>query len=252
MDLSDQDLYDRFLGVLATNGAVGADGERGVVVITELEGHELDPPMRFHIDPEIVGRTVREIAASSYVQPGMDPVSSSIGLFLLHVDEAVATARDGETELVVVSYGVESVRPDGTKTPFPPEVEERIALDNFHERLIQYYADRGEMELDVGYEVLIIHDLDDRTFQPPLRVHATSAEMRTQLRAAEDRERSWRSIVDAVDRLAAVVDTRSTMLVLTSEGVVPRELSDPPSRPREGLGWSAYAPGTGESFWESG
>lgn len=248
MDLSDQDLYDRFLGMLATNGAVGADGERGVVVITELEGHELDPPMRFHIDPEIVGRTVREIATGSYVQPGMDPVSSSIGLFLLHVDEAVATARDGETELVVVSYGVESVRPDGTRTPFSSEVEELIALNDFHERLIQYYADRGEMELDVGYEILIVHDLDGRAFQPPLRVHATSAEMRTQLRAAEDRETTWQTIVDAIDRLAATVDTRTTMVVLTPDGVLARELADPPSRPREGLGWSAYAPGTGESY----
>lgn len=248
MDVTDKELYDRLLASLARGSSIDTGGDHGVVTISVFEGLELDPTMRLHVDPETVGRTVRDIAASSYVQPGMDPVSSSIGLFLLHIEEAVHTARDGETELKVVSYGVESYRPDGTKTPFAPEVEEYIALNDFHERLIEHYADRGETEIDIQHEILIVHDLDGRPYRPPLRVHVASAEMRAQLRAADDRESYWRTVVDEIDRLALTADSRDTLIALTPDGVVTRPLSDPLPRGEAGFGWSAHAPESGTSY----
>lgn len=248
MDLSDQELYDRLLGALGSRSSIETGGEPGVVTISVFEGLELDPPMRLHVDPQVVGLRVREIADSSYVQPGTDPAGASIGLFLLHIEEAVHTARDGETELQVVSYGVESYRPDGTKTPFAPEVEEYIALNDFHERLIEHYADRGETELDIRHEMLILHDLDGRSYRPPLRVQVTSAEMRTQLRPTDDREAYWHAVVDEIDRLALTTDARVSMIALTPDGVVTRPLSEPLPRRDAGFGWSAHAPESGSSY----
>lgn len=248
MDLTDQDIYDRFLAALARNLSLDADGTHGVVVITALEGHELARPMRFHLDQEVVGRRIHGIAESSYVQPGMDPVSSSIGLFLLHIEEAIHTARDGETELVVVDYGVESVRPDGTKTPFSPEVEERLALNSYYERLIEHYADRGEMTIGIGNDVLTLVDLDGRTFPSPLQMHVPTEDMRSLMRVADDREAAWQAVVEEIDRLATTIDTRDARIAVTPDGVVTEALSTPRPRPRSDLGWTAHAPESGQTY----
>jgi hypothetical protein len=109
------------------------------------------------------------------LRPDADPTEAAWGLFLVHLDEAVAAARPGETELMPGRGGVNSVRPDGTRTPFAPEVEEHIALNAYYERLIQHYADRGELEIGIGNDVLTLHDLDGRAFAAPLRLHVSPA-----------------------------------------------------------------------------
>ncbi|MEJ2866750.1 hypothetical protein WCD74_03180 [Actinomycetospora sp. OC33-EN08] len=247
--MDDQELYDRLLGTLVSSSSIDTDGEPGVVTISVFEGLELDPAMRLHVDPQTVGRTVREIAASSYVQPGMDPVGSSIGLFLVHIWEAVHTARDGETELVVVSYGVESYRPDGTKTPFAPVVEEKFALDAYYERLIEHYADRGELTIGIGNDLLTLSDLDGHAFPTSLTLHVPIEDLRSLMREADDREAAWQAMVDEIDRLAGTIDTRSTRIAVTSTGVTTRALSDPlPERPAADLTWSARAPESGQTY----
>ena len=157
-----------------------------------------------------------------YLRPEADPADAAWGLFLVHLDEAVSTARPGETELRLGRGGVDSLRPDGTRTPFPAEVQEHIELNEYYERLIQYYADRGELEIGIGNDVLTLHDLDGKAFAVPLRLHLSSTVLREQMRKAADREATWQRIIDQIDGHMRRIDPRTTELELVGEGIVTR------------------------------
>ncbi len=221
MEQSDQELYDQLLGYLAAEGEIEEDPKNGTVVITEFDHRILEQPLRLHLDPSTFGRFLHDATSESAVlYPDISPMEAAWRLFTVHLDEAVQTARPGETELVLGRGGVDSRRPDLSRTPFPPEVEEYIALNEYYEQLIQHYADRGELEIDVHDEVLIVHDLDGRTFVAPLRVHVSTEELRRQMRTAVDPEAAWRAIVQRIDSLASTVDPRTTELELTPAGLV--------------------------------
>jgi hypothetical protein len=219
----DDELFEELLGHLATGGAIDERTEPGVVIIEEYGDQRLDEPLRLHLTPATLGERLRAMIPNARgLSLNSDTLHTAWGLFLVHLDEAVATARPGETELVLGRGGVDSVRPDGTRTPFAPEVEEYIALNEHHERLIQYYADRGEMDIDIRNEILIVHDLDGHRFGAPLRIRVTSEEIRRQMRAADDREAAWRAIIEQIDVLARSIDPRAAGIVLTPAGVVVR------------------------------
>jgi hypothetical protein len=220
---TDQEMYDQLLGYLAAEGSIVEDTEAGVVIIEEYDHRRLDQPLRLHLTPSEFGDRLRETGPDAqFLRPDADPAEAAWGLFLVHLDEAVATARSGETELRLGRYGVDSVRPDGTRTPFPPEVQEHIELNEYYERLIQYYADRGELEIGIGNDVLTLYDIDGHALAAPLRLRISSAVLRDQMRRAEDREAAWQRIIEQIDQQMRRVDPRTTELELAAEGIVTR------------------------------
>lgn len=221
MEPTDQELYDQLLGYLAAEGTIEEDPDAGIVVLTEFDHRAVDPPLRLHLTPISFGQHLRDVAPdSASLYPDIPPVEAAWRLFTVHLQEGIATARPGETELVLGRGGVFPRRPDGTRTPFAPDVEERIALNQYYEKLIQHYADRGGLELDIHHEILIIHDLDGRSFSPALRVHVSSAELRQQMRCADDPEAAWQRVVEQIDAEAMSADPHETALELTPDGVV--------------------------------
>lgn len=223
MEPTDQEMYEQLLGYLAAEGSIVEDTEAGVVIIEEYDHRRLDQPLRLHLTPSEFCDRLREMGPDAqFLRPDADPADAAWGLFLVHLDEAVATARPGETELRLGRGGVDSVRPDGTRTPFPPEVQEHIELNEYYERLIQYYADRGELEIGIGNDVLTLHDLDGKAFTAPLRLHLSSTVLREQMRSAKDREEAWQRIIDEIDHQARHIDPRTAELELVAEGIVAR------------------------------
>ena len=104
--------------------------------------------------------------------------------------------------------------------PLAPEVEEHIALNQYYERLIQHYADRGELEIGIGSDDLTLYDLDGRRFAAPLQIRVSSAELRLQMRSTDDAEAAWAAVIRQIDALAFTVDPGRTRLELTPEGIV--------------------------------
>jgi hypothetical protein len=219
-------MYDQLLGYLAAEGSIVENAEPGIVVIEEYDHRRLDQPLRLHLTASALGNRLREMLPDArFLQPDADPMDAAWGLFLVHLDEAVATAGPGETELMLGHGGVDSARPDGTRTPLAPEVEEYIALNEYYERLIQHYADRGELEIGIGNDVLTLHDLDGQAFPAPLRLLVSSAVLREQMRTAEDREETWQRLVDQIDHQVNRIDPRTTELELVAQGIVARTRS---------------------------
>jgi hypothetical protein len=220
---SDQEMYDQLLGYLAAEGVIEEDSNAGIVTLTEFNHRPLDPPSRLHLTPASFGQHLREAAPDSAgLYPEIPPIDAAWRLFTVHLEEGIGTARPGETELVLARGGVYPRRPDGTRTPFTPDIERRIVLDEYHEKLIQHYADRGELEIDARHEVLTLHNLDGRPFSPPLRVRVASAELRDQMRLADDPEAAWQQVVDQIDAHAATADPHASELELTPDGIVAR------------------------------
>lgn len=221
MEPTDQEMYDQLLGYLAAEGEIEEDPKSGVVTLLEFDHQVLAQPLRLHLSSSAFAQHLRDaVPDSAGVFPDVAPLEAAWRLFTVHLDEAVKTARSGETELLLSRGGVEPRRPDGTRTPFAVDTEERLRLSEYYERLIQYYADRGEMDIDTHDEVLIVHDLDGRGFSPPLRVRVSSAELRRQVWLADDPEAAWQAVVDQIDAHAARGDPRETELELTPDGIV--------------------------------
>lgn len=224
---SDAELYDQLLGYLAAEGAIVEDDD--CIVITEFDHRRLDQPLRLQLSPTTFGAHLRRGGSDANgLYPDIPPLEAAWRVFIVHLDEAVRTARPDETELVLVRGGVLSRRPDGTRTPLPREIEERVALKEHHERLIRHYADRGEMTMDVQREALALHTLDGRAFDPPLRVHVAAEELRRRIQAADSVEAAWSAVVEQIDHLATLVDPRYEEIVLTRDGVV---TASGPARP---------------------
>jgi hypothetical protein len=220
---TDQELYDQLLGYLAAEGAIEEDPEAGTVMLREFDHRALVQPLRLHLTPASFGRHLRDAASeAASLYPDIPPVDGAWRLFTVHLDEAVQAARPGETELVLGRGGVGSLRRDGGRTPLAPEVEEHLALNEYYERLIQHYADRGELDVGIGNDILVLRDLDGHAFDPPLRVHLSSAELGRQMRSAPDAEARWRTIVARIDTLAFTVDPSTTALELARGGIVAR------------------------------
>lgn len=221
MKPSDQELYDQLLGYLAAEGEIEEDPANGLVILTEFNQRALERPLRLHLTPSDFGRHLREASPDAAgLYPDVAPVEAAWRLFTVHLDEAIQTARPSETELMLVRGGLDPVRPDGTRAPLLPEVDERNTLNEYYERLIQHYAYRGELEVGIGNDVLTLHRLDGRTFDAPLRIHLSIEVLRKQMRTSEDPEAAWQDIVDQIDDHVHRVDPRNTELELGPNGIV--------------------------------
>lgn len=106
------ELYDQLVGYLAAEGAIDEDRDRGVVVLAAFDHRPLPTPLRLHITPGSFDDHVRKTAPdAALVFPDVDPLEAAWRLFLVHLEEAVRTAKPGETELVLAGDGVHSRRP---------------------------------------------------------------------------------------------------------------------------------------------
>ena len=100
-------LYDQIVGYLAAEGAVDEDREQGLVVITAFDHRPLPTPLRLHITPAAFDEHLRTMAPeAALLFPDVDQLEAAWRLFLVHLEEAVRTAKPGETELVLDRAGV--------------------------------------------------------------------------------------------------------------------------------------------------
>jgi hypothetical protein len=107
VEATDSELYDQLVGYLRAEGAVSEDADRGLLTITEYDHRVLPTPLRLHITPGSFGQHLRAAApGATYVFPDATPLKAAFRLFLVHLDEAVRTAKPGETELVFDRTGV--------------------------------------------------------------------------------------------------------------------------------------------------
>ena len=219
MEPNGPQLYDQLLGYLAAEGEIEEDPENGIVVLVEFDHRKLEQPLRLHLTPYTFERHLREAAPDAVgVYPDVHPLEAAWRLFTVHLDEAVQTTAPGETELVLVRSGVRPVRPDGTRTPFAPEIEARIARQQHFENLLQHLADRGSVEVELWPELFVIHDLDGRPLVPPLRVRVPSDEFGRIIERNEEPARRYQELVGQLDELMKTADpNRSTILFSDGE-----------------------------------
>jgi hypothetical protein len=202
----DRVLYARLLEAIADGGAFSEDAES--IVITALDGRRLRAPMRLHVTPETFGRHLRAVAAGSAgAFPEVSPVEAAWRLFLVHLDETVQTAKPGETELVPVPSGLHSLRPDMTKAPLSEEQLANRDDQRRYDRLIDHFADRGEVELELEAQTIVIRSLDDRVLEPPVRLRVPFRVLADHLRAAADAEGAWRAVVAEMEAIIAAGGT---------------------------------------------
>lgn len=210
----DQVLYARLLTAIGTDG-VGERTSQGVV-INALEGRTLSQPMCLRVTPESFGRLLRDSAGTSAgAFPEVEPLEAAWRLFLVHLDEAIQTARPGETELVPSSYGVDSLRPDMTRAPITAEQQKNRDDQRRYDRLIEHFADRGRVELEWEAQTIVIDELDGRQFRHPVRIRIPFGAFCGRLRRAEEPDEEWARLAAEID--AAVGAGRSDM-ELRSDG----------------------------------
>ena len=112
MDPSDAELYDQLLGYLAAEGAISEDPDRSVVTLTAFNHRALTTPLHLHVCPASFGEHLRAAApGAAGAFPDVAPTEAAWRLFLVHLEEAVRTAKPGETELVLDRPGVLSRPP---------------------------------------------------------------------------------------------------------------------------------------------
>lgn len=109
----DEKLYDQLVAYFAAKGSVREDFGAGMLILSELEGRPLDPPMRLHVTPEGLNRHLQATApdaAGSF--PEIAALEAAWRVFTQHVSEAVGSARPGETEVVVDGTDVVARTPE--------------------------------------------------------------------------------------------------------------------------------------------
>lgn len=109
---ADRGRYEQLVGYLEAEGSVREDLVAGLLLIDEFERRQLEPPMRLHLTPESFAQRLEAMATSAAnVFPETSPLDAAWQLFLVHLDEAIQTAKPGETDLVLSPYGVASQPP---------------------------------------------------------------------------------------------------------------------------------------------
>lgn len=112
MEATDTELYDQLVGYLSAEGAVSEVADRGLLILTEYDHRALPSPLHLHVTPISLGEHLRSGApGAAHAFPDVTPIEAAWRLFLVHLDEAVRTAKPGETELVLDRNGVASRAP---------------------------------------------------------------------------------------------------------------------------------------------
>ncbi|NMO93204.1 hypothetical protein [Actinomycetospora sp. TBRC 11914] len=210
----DRVLYARLMDAIGADGA-GTETTDGVV-LTAVGGRRLPWPMRLRITPDSFGRVLRDAAADSAgAFPDVEPLEAAWRLFLVHLDEAIKTARPNETELLPTTTGIASLRADMTRAPITPEQEENREDQQRYDRLIEHFTESGRVEVEWEAHTLVLRERDGRLLARPVRVRlpyrATTARLRRD--GAPDAE--WAVLVS---ELTAKIDAGATDIELRENG----------------------------------
>jgi hypothetical protein len=202
--------------------AIGADGVKAEttdgLLLTAVGGRPLPWPMRLHVTPDSFGRTLREAAATSAgAFPDVEPLEAAWRLFLVHLDEAIATARPNETELLPTTTGVASLRADMTRTPVTAELEENREDQRRYDRLIEHFAESGPVEVEWEAHTLVLRERDGRLLARPVRVRLPYRATTDRLRRDGAPDEEWAVLVS---ELTAKIDSGATDVELRENGSV--------------------------------
>lgn len=124
--MDDDEAFAALMNFLEFSGEVVDDRDGGVVTVLGYENVQRDPPLHLHLTPLSLGERLRRSeghATSAF--PDVDPDRAAWQLFTVHVEEAIHTAGNGRTELVLDRYGVRPVSPDELAEA-PTEDDQRI------------------------------------------------------------------------------------------------------------------------------
>jgi hypothetical protein len=94
----------------ATSRAEVLPGEAGIR-ISCFRGRELERPMVLHLDPSALASRLRELAddaVGAFAHRGDGGLEEAYSLLVVHLEEAVDTARPGEVHLVPARGGFDS------------------------------------------------------------------------------------------------------------------------------------------------
>ncbi|WP_141921402.1 hypothetical protein [Halopolyspora algeriensis] len=101
--MRDSDLFAEFIKRLKSDSEVRVNDDKMFVDLFTWEEENLDPPIRLHVSPAILGLHLRKMeSAGGEVFPNVEPIIGALQLFFVHIMETIATRRQGDNDLVVV------------------------------------------------------------------------------------------------------------------------------------------------------
>ncbi|MEV6819399.1 hypothetical protein AB0M72_11635 [Nocardiopsis dassonvillei] len=105
--MDDTLLFDELVRALdADDGSADGLPDRAGVLLRRWRGRDLDPPYLLHVDPPTLGECLRSVEGIGELFPDATAEDGALRLFLVHVEEAVETAPEDHTHLVVGPAGV--------------------------------------------------------------------------------------------------------------------------------------------------
>jgi hypothetical protein len=200
--------------------AIGADGVAAEtadgLLLAAFDGRTLPWPMRLHVTAGSFGQVLRDAAdASAGAFPDVEPLEAAWRLFLVHLDEAIQTARPGETELVPVSSGVASLRPDMTRAPITLEQHENRGDQQRYDRLIEHFADRGRVEVEWEAQTIVIWEYDGQQLDRPVRLRIPFVAVSDRLRRDGVPDDAWAALISEIN---AQIDAGRRDIELRGDG----------------------------------
>jgi hypothetical protein len=174
--------------------------------------------MRLHVTPDSFGQVLRDAAPTSAgAFPDLEPLEAAWRLFLVHLDEAIQTARPGETELVPAPSGVASLQPDMRRAPVTPELRENRDDQRRYDELIERFADRGPVEVEWEAQTLVLRERNGRELDRPVRLRVPFRAMSDRLRRDGAPDAAWAVLVA---ELTAEIEAGWTDIELREDGNV--------------------------------
>lgn len=209
--MDDDEVFAALMNFLESSGEVVDDRDDGVVTVLRYDDVQRDPPLHLHLTPLSLGERLRGSGGeASAVFPDVEPGRAAWQLFTVHVEEAIHTAGDGRTELVLDRYGVRPVRPDELADA-PTDDDQRIFDD-----LVEHLADLGDVIADRWRGPITILAHRGVVPSPPMRFDVTPRSLGEHLRATGT---EWSSFLAAVDRAIGVAGSGGSGLALTGSGI---------------------------------
>ncbi|MDQ4119573.1 MAG: hypothetical protein M3235_21825 [Actinomycetota bacterium] len=208
--MDDNEAFAALMNFLESSGEVVDDRAGGIVTVHRYDGVRRHPPLHLHLTPASLGERLRrsERDASSAF-PDVEPDRAAWQLFTVHVEEAIHTAVDGRTELVLDRYGVRPVSPE--ELADAPTEDEQRAFDE----LVDHLTERGDVVADRWRGPITILEHGEVPI-PPVRFEVTPRSLGEHLRATGT---EWSSFLTAVDEAIGAAGSDGSGLALTESGI---------------------------------
>lgn len=104
--MDDESLFAELLRRLdMDDGSAQEASDQNGILISRWQGRALDSPYVLHVTPSTLGAHLRTMDAKELF-PKATPETGALQLFLVHVEEAIETAPEGRSNLVIRPSGV--------------------------------------------------------------------------------------------------------------------------------------------------